>query len=305
MDNPQNFEILAKSAIGSKNYQQAFDYYSKLLEYDATKSQYWVGKGIASGWLSTPESPRFEELVSCIITAGEFKSISNDEKLTISEEVINIAESKIKDTLYHIDKEVTKEFDLKPMGTGTLYSVHQTAKLSIQLSIGNKYSPTLIKAIDAVQFAYKLESTEKSLNALIKQIDLIFQHSANNVNYFKTHKEAGNRFEQMQQVRTDAATKLKEINPNAEVPASPSGSNSGCFIATAAAGDINHPSVIQLRYFRDSYLMRYSFGQKFIAKYYKHSPPIANKIRDNGFLKRATYYLLVKPLSHFTRILTK
>ena len=76
MDNLQNLEILAKSSINSKNFSQAFEYYSKLLESDAQNSRYWIGKGLSAGWLSTPDTPRYDELISCIKTANDFKCIN-------------------------------------------------------------------------------------------------------------------------------------------------------------------------------------------------------------------------------------
>lgn len=305
MDNLQNFEILAKSSLESKNYSQAFDYYSKSLEIDAKNSKYWIGKGISTGWLSTPDTPRFDELISCIKTADQFNSLTAEEKHKISNQITNIVEIKVKDTFNHIDKEINKEFDTKPMGTGTLYAVHQTGKLSIQLSVGNKYSPALIKAIEALQFACKIDPSEYAFKSLITEIDLIFQHSANNVNYFKTHEDAGSRFEMMQEIRTNSTTKLKEQNPNADVPIAPPENGSGCFIATVASGDVNHSSVIQLRYFRDSVLSKYSLGQKFILKYYKYSPAIADDLSKNYFLRRMIYYFFVKPVSELTRLLTR
>ena len=46
----------------------------------------------------------------------------------------------------------------------------------------------------------------------------------------------------------------------------------GCYIATMAYGNYEHPQVIVLRQFRDSYLSKYEWGQKFIKFYYAHSP---------------------------------
>jgi hypothetical protein len=51
-----------------------------------------------------------------------------------------------------------------------------------------------------------------------------------------------------------------------------------CFIATAAFGSSESPSVIILRLFRDKYLLPYSLGQKFVRLYYTVSPSIADFI---------------------------
>ena len=47
---------------------------------------------------------------------------------------------------------------------------------------------------------------------------------------------------------------------------------SGCYIATMAYGDYDHPQVMVLRKFRDEYLDKRDWGKRFIRYYYAHSP---------------------------------
>lgn len=79
----------------------------------------------------------------------------------------------------------------------------------------------------------------------------------------------------------------------------------GCFIATACFGDYNHPSVIELRDFRDSHLAPTAGGQIFIDKYYKWSPPFASAIENNLFLKMVCKWLIVRPSVALARIVKK
>lgn len=55
--------------------------------------------------------------------------------------------------------------------------------------------------------------------------------------------------------------------------------NSGCYIATMAYGDYNHPQVKVLRRFRDNFLSKSYLGQKFITTYYYFSPKIVNLLK--------------------------
>ena len=68
-----------------------------------------------------------------------------------------------------------------------------------------------------------------------------------------------------------------------------------CFIATAAYGSKFTPAVTLLRHFRDDFLMKTSWGMAFVDFYYNNSPPIANYIAGNGFLK-VTVRLLLTPI---------
>lgn len=62
--NIQNYLQLAATAIGAKNYQEAYDYYSKVLEVDINNSEAWFGRATAAGRLATFAEPRFGDIQS-------------------------------------------------------------------------------------------------------------------------------------------------------------------------------------------------------------------------------------------------
>ncbi len=53
-----------------------------------------------------------------------------------------------------------------------------------------------------------------------------------------------------------------------------------CFIATAAFGDIDHPTVRILRRFRDEVILKMPFGRVFVAAYYRVGPFLARSIHS-------------------------
>ncbi len=91
----------------------------------------------------------------------------------------------------------------------------------------------------------------------------------------------------------------------------PSCSNSGggsgssaCFIATAAFGSPMAEEVNYLRAFRDRFLRTNKLGRRFVAFYYRKSPPIADYIREREHL-RALVRVGLYPLITMSRLLLR
>jgi hypothetical protein len=75
-----------------------------------------------------------------------------------------------------------------------------------------------------------------------------------------------------------------------------SGSSSGsvgCFIATAAYRDYDHPRVQLLREFRDQYLLTNSFGRMFVDMYYCYSPTLAKFVANRDSVKTLVRFTLM------------
>jgi hypothetical protein len=72
--------------------------------------------------------------------------------------------------------------------------------------------------------------------------------------------------------------------------------SSGCFIATAAYGRPSAEQLDVLRGFRDGILLESNAGSQFVDLYYRLSPPIADFMSGNSFLRTVVRELLVDPM---------
>ena len=73
----------------------------------------------------------------------------------------------------------------------------------------------------------------------------------------------------------------------------------GCYIATMAYGDYDHPQVMELRKFRDEFLRKTYLGRYFIKVYYKYSPHLVEKLKNKpkiNELLRSSLDLLIKTI---------
>ncbi|MFH1421831.1 MAG: Ig-like domain-containing protein [Planctomycetota bacterium] len=93
---------------------------------------------------------------------------------------------------------------------------------------------------------------------------------------------------------------VEDVVASSSSAGSSGGSGGGCFIATAAFGTKMAKEVRILCEFRDKYLLTNSLGTKFVKFYYKYSPPIADRIRNNESVK-AMLRLMLKPLIGLSR----
>ena len=296
-------ELLAKTALQSENYEQAYDYYSKLIEQDTDNKNYWVGKAIASGYLSTLDKMRILETISLVNAATQINDFSDTEKVILSNEMMSIAEKKISEGIRWIDSEIERKFNLLQIPAGTFYEVHKTRKFAIQIEVGKQYKSGLAEYLDLMEFACSLNPSESNYDKIIDGMNLIFSHSKKNFDYFGGLNNSSEHNYKIYEIWNRAESKLKEFNPDVHVQNVSSNSNnssSGCFIATASAGNYDHPSVLQLRFFRDNFLNNFFIGRMFMKFYYKTSPPIADYISSRPIIKKLVFDYFVKPLSGFT-----
>lgn len=298
--NVPNWLILAKAAIEGRNYKEAFNYYTKVLEVDPQNCEAWLGKGEAAGWLSTLADFRLPEMVGGIRKAIEYAPVDRKDEIT------KLAVVKILEITLAYGELSIKHFSKTRIGS-----------IGMNFEESKEYADRSMKIILAMELAHNLLPDSKEIIGLIIQW---CSDITTGRDYFVLDQEATT----LNAKRDLFVGKMKVLDPSYRLPevgeeppnqteegqASTKPpvvekASSGCFIASAAMGSFNHPVVVLLREFRDTWLLQRYMGRIFIRYYYIFGPYLAKFIERSILLKRLSYFFTIKPLVWFARVLLK
>ena len=276
MESLDNLFTMAEQAETVKNYQEAYQYYNRILEINPKNPKALIGKGLAIGWLSSFSVPRYREAVD-VITLG-LKNCNDSDFQSYRD--------RITDGLN--DLAVAQYDKLKKRYTRKSYTDLDYQKPFFALLPDILLLWITVLAINPKeQYAYQVVSVYKeltnSLSAMLAMQSMpavggqLQQTLDNAEKYLKEHHPGyvtvseEEKMAKEQRDREEAAQREKEA----------AASKSGCFIATAVYGDYCAPEVMVLRGFRDSTLQNSLLGRLFIKCYYAVSPPIAEWLKGH------------------------
>jgi len=97
----------------------------------------------------------------------------------------------------------------------------------------------------------------------------------------------------------NSLSNLKTQLANVNTGSSSSSGSSGCYIATMAYGEYDHPQVMILRQFRDNVLDKSAFGKWFIKVYYHYSPKLVEKLKT----KKTVNSIIRQTLNQFIKLI--
>lgn len=277
---------LALAAEEATNYEEAYKYYSQVLEQDSSISVAWIGKGISAGWLSSAQGQRIDEAMTCI-TKG-LDSNNNDTKWIehAALSLIHITQSYTKVICEYLTEVYEAEVSprsngvlLDPVMAGVIIGARRPgAEKKVSTEFWQTHRPVITRASN---YAWNLFPSIEIATGIYNIINFV------NKSVLSSGVKSG--FEEgFQKTRLTIKDKFPQWQP-------PKSKKEWCFIATATMGDYNHPYVIRLREYRDKNLLHNNVGKVIVQTYYRVSPPIAKIIERNSFLRMLSLYLIIKP----------
>ncbi len=318
--NIENLLQLAEHAEKCKQYAEAYNYYSKILETDANNYRAWYGKAISAGRQSTLANLRIQETISGIENALKCAPENEKDELKVKA-ASSLRELAIDIFFLGAEKNpFTSEFEnFNP----------QMSSIVAVLEIASSYRPDDRSILDNIVFViqasgltkYPFLSDHKAMSNKIQEVEKKIQqldpayvpkYRATEENPPEENPPEENPPEENPPQKTRKrvggtewyVTKYRatEENPPEEnpPPAPPLTNKTSCFIATAAYGSAMEAEVVILQQFRDHCLKNTPVGEAFITGYYRLSPPIADIISRNDSLRAMTRFLL-KPLMYLIK----
>jgi len=107
------------------------------------------------------------------------------------------------------------------------------------------------------------------------------------------------RYTQNRTSLSNLKTQLAAVNTGGGRSSGGSSGSSGCYIATMAYGDYDHPQVMILRQFRDEVLDRSALGKWFIKTYYHYSPKLVERLKN----QKTVNIIIRKALNQFIKLI--
>ena len=280
-----NLFKLAEVAFEGSDFDEAINYYNKCLEVESEFFEAWYKKGLSI--LKTS-------------TIGNFKS---QQSISAFKQAINNAPN-----ADNFKKRLKK--DVIPfLCDYYIVSFNHFKQFKTLANSGIEFAEKLTRANDTVEFiidqiGLDIEEIKKIHGVLAdigtKMAGVILGTMFDKGGLDKINKDFDHATKKITFIRDE---KLLALWQKLEPETAPK--KKGCFIATAAMGNYDHPVVMDLRIFRDNWLLKRQWGINFTNWYYTHGPKAANVIEKSIALRILTFALIVKPLQLITKLLRK
>lgn len=277
-------QIMERSMV-AENYKEAYDYCNKALELDPSCGTVWENKAICCFWLRS-DNNIIESQAKEILTYLNAAKTNDPESKTFYETAKDLSFN-LYFAAYYRYILVTPDLP-DDKGNYTSYSFDALK--------------TIISYLNMMEISFDLHPTELYLNPGIRELTNL--EKVHWITKDKKTNELTNAVDINKlgfnpvKSREKYISKVTKLNPEYVEPEFPK--PEGCFIATAVAGDYNHPTVVDLRLFRDNWLMKRDWGVQFTNWYYTHGPKAARTIENSIILRKLCYLLVIKPLHLIT-----
>ncbi len=161
--------------------------------------------------------------------------------------------------------------------------------LRVEISYKNYDKENSIRQLGKIEYSNEFQKNNSSSYEYISA----YCHLRNEKRTFKL-----NRIEKIRFVANSLNSNWVE---NPSLASSKKSNSSGCYIATMAYGDYEHPKVLILRNYRDEVLLHSFWGRLFVKLYYSISPKIVFVFKNQEAINNLFRNILDKFIKHLAK----
>lgn len=204
-----NLLTLARTASASNNSQEAYNYYTKVLELDSRNIEAWCGKAASAGWMSTLKDFRLPEMVSGFTQAIAFAT--DTDKPAIRNQAGNTIND-ITIAFYSIARKHVQEF-IQVDNVWVDY-LNQCSAMLVALDQANGFMPTNKTIIENIIYICKdnmegISYTDYQGNSRLASLSPEYEA-------------------QLKQTMDKSTWKLRKLDPSYQPPEIKKATASGC-----------------------------------------------------------------------------
>lgn len=258
---------------------------------------------------------RFSALKELNLSNNEFEDLNNNLKFIGDLEKINFSENNISSVLGLSNFSVQKRIDLSRNNLFILDDFPKNSGWGIEIDLSNNHELNGLSnlAIENL-FKSKLDYGSRRIDIYLMGCNKFdFQSLSKLLGvtnfYIWIYLEPNNSSDILKNIGFGKVEKYCDINkwtwryPKIdEITPQKSNDKSNCFIATATMGSYDHPEVMELRNFRDNWILEKKWGEAFVTWYYHYGAKVSKTIEKSIVLKKISYILIVKPLVFISRL---
>lgn len=270
---------LAEVAFEGENFDEAINYYNACLEIDPEFFEAWYKKGLSQLLSSTVGKLQSNQCVATLKRALNSAPSKEHMSIRISKEVIPFLSNYTNIIINHF-----ASFGPEHISFMVARKTQTTIFLVDYCNLKQEQLKLLFEDYKALHKGIK----KAALSGIAARGGRVDKNNSMAV-YSQMYKEIGSLGDNLLKYVIRFDPQAKKIG------------NTDCFIATAAMGDYEHPIVLDLKMFRDNWLLKRNWGVQFTNWYYTHGPKAASVIEKSLMLRKLTFILVVKPLQIITK----
>lgn len=290
--NVDNLLVLAKNAEEVNNYDDAKNYYSRILEIQPNNCDALIGKGISALYSSNLNDIKSNELIGYINKALDYKK--NEPEITKDEIVkyTNIAAESLYNAAIVVFSaaqnhynEFWKMQDSAPEYWNRLSKVIEIFQFIITITENKETDDALFYYKESIKFVIdccvEICMQRQFVSSIVNPGEILETEIKTDTKPIEAvHKAYMDLYDNMCNLIKEVEPEYtpKEINRNM-------GIKGACYIATCVYGSYDCPEVWTLRRFRDCILDETWYGRAFIKLYYSISPKLVKHLGKYNWFK--------------------